>query len=102
RLGSNLPPVFVQEGTGSSRRGGGPWRAPTRCWLSGGPEVAARIQEPVVLRRPAVCWPCRPLTDADVERGLEAVEPVEGPDAARRVDRPGAGSAVADARRAGA
>src|SRR5947207_15843621 len=67
---------------------GGPCRTPTRSWLSGGPEVAARIQEAIVLRRLTVCRPCRPLTDADVERGLEVVEPVDRPDPARRLERP--------------
>src|SRR5438552_6604475 len=82
------------------RWNGGPLWAPIRTSRLLWTEVAARIQEPVVLGRPARSRIRRSLVDADVNRRLQAVELVERPDAAGSVDRCAAGPAVADARRA--
>src|SRR5882724_287919 len=86
----------------SEGESGGPRWAPTRYAELLWTEVPARIQEPIVLGRLTGRRIGRPLTDADVDRGLEAVELIQRPDASRSVYRRGAGSAVADARRASA
>src|SRR2546422_6347806 len=63
---------------------GGPRWAPTRCAeLRCRTEIPTRIQEAVVLGRLAGRRIGRPLADTDVERGLEAIEAVEDPDASR-------------------